>query len=717
MLAFISNFLWYSHYPHYFWFRDSAATISSLAVFCRLPFNNRQLKEAVSIFLRVAPVMVDLLCLLGIISFLLASVGMELFHLAPETSDGYMYLPACGLGFKTFWCSCLILFQMVTTSNWHEIMNSVMEATGSSWSSLYFVAAYILVNMVVMNLFVAIAIEAFNKLGAKDDDQPQRRPQLDRQISDVPSAIIDLDSSVKHHAVQMISSVASSLFGSARVDQIAERRQSLAATESLNWKNGALKRGSIFKNRRGTIAEEKKEEVVKEEDEVFENDEGKGDKREQVLKRRMKEKKKAKQKMASAEQKVRVVTAFRGNKETDLELQVGDEVVVLKKKDDWWQGRCRSKVGWFPASHVILRTVKAVPDYGKREVYQSTSEGEVLEVKPPSNSTPDENANQVEELVKEKTSSSLNRKENSFFCERSSTGGPLSPGTPPHVRSRMKMKKSGDWRREIHGDLTVMNAEEGPLRLGSEEDSVRECPINEGMELVDIHQGRPSTAMTFDPRSFSGRFVGRSVSPRLSQNSVSPTTRARSISCSSGNMSPGVKHGESNHRSPGVKHSVPTMEFFSPDIATHPSTLTDELSNAPAPSSPGKLSAGSDSSEMEKEKKRRNNNGEMPEWMVNFVTTNNLVVGKDVKLDESQASQSKKHSSNVTSGKGKSVRAGSKTGSKAGAGSQTSRPKSRSSPGGPKKSGSSPTGPRRPSVGRPITPAKGTNKKLISEGQ
>jgi len=125
MLAFISNFLWYSHYPHYFWFRDSAATISSLAVFCRLPFNNRQLKEAVSIFLRVAPVMVDLLCLLGIISFLLASVGMELFHLAPETSDGYMYLPACGLGFKTFWCSCLILFQMVTTSNWHEIMNSV----------------------------------------------------------------------------------------------------------------------------------------------------------------------------------------------------------------------------------------------------------------------------------------------------------------------------------------------------------------------------------------------------------------------------------------------------------------------------------------------------------------------------------------------------------------------------------------------------------------
>ena len=45
----------------------------------------------------------------------------------------------------------------------------------------------------------------------------------------------------------------------------------------------------------------------------------------------MKEKKLAKQKMANAEHKVRVATAFRGNRETDLELQVGDEVTVLSK--------------------------------------------------------------------------------------------------------------------------------------------------------------------------------------------------------------------------------------------------------------------------------------------------------------------------------------------------------------------------------------------------
>lgn len=53
--------------------------------------------------------------------------------------------------------------------------------------------------------------------------------------------------------------------------------------------------------------------------------------RERVLKKRMKEKKRAKQKMATAEHKVRVVTAFRGIKDNDLELQVGDEVTVLRK--------------------------------------------------------------------------------------------------------------------------------------------------------------------------------------------------------------------------------------------------------------------------------------------------------------------------------------------------------------------------------------------------
>ena len=45
----------------------------------------------------------------------------------------------------------------------------------------------------------------------------------------------------------------------------------------------------------------------------------------------MKEKKRAKQRISKAEQKVRVVTAFRGLQDNDLDLQVGDEVTILVK--------------------------------------------------------------------------------------------------------------------------------------------------------------------------------------------------------------------------------------------------------------------------------------------------------------------------------------------------------------------------------------------------
>ena len=41
------------------------------------------------------------------------------------------------------------------------------------------------------SLFVAIAIEAFNKLGTIDEEQPLR-PQIERQPSDPPSTIVDV---------------------------------------------------------------------------------------------------------------------------------------------------------------------------------------------------------------------------------------------------------------------------------------------------------------------------------------------------------------------------------------------------------------------------------------------------------------------------------------------------------------------------------------------
>jgi hypothetical protein len=52
----------------------------------------------------------------------------------------------------------LVVWQMITTSNWHDIMNSAIVACESRGVSIYFIACYILVDMVLMNLLIAIVI-------------------------------------------------------------------------------------------------------------------------------------------------------------------------------------------------------------------------------------------------------------------------------------------------------------------------------------------------------------------------------------------------------------------------------------------------------------------------------------------------------------------------------------------------------------------------------
>lgn len=154
------------------------------------------------------------------------------------------------------------------------------------------------------------------------------------------------------------------------------------------------------------------------------------------------------------------------------------------------------------------------------------------------------------------------------------------------------------------------------------------------------------------------------------------------------------------------------VKFFSPGTPSPPSTNTDK----PDPSN---ISAGKRTSpKQEKKQKQKTNDGEMPEWMINFVTTNNLVVGKDVKLDESKANR-KRRSSTSTSGTGTTTKTGTKTGtgtgSKAGSSSPRVASKSRASPAVAKKADNSPAGSRSPSIGRPVTPAKGAGRRSAAQ--
>ena len=56
--------------------------------------------------------------------------------------------------------------------------------------------------------------------------------------------------------------------------------------------------------------------------------------------------------------------SYHPKRSDELELRKGDRVfVVSKEKDDWWQGECNGKWGWFPCNYVDSNTDAPSPDY------------------------------------------------------------------------------------------------------------------------------------------------------------------------------------------------------------------------------------------------------------------------------------------------------------------------------------------------------------------
>ncbi|CAH1800448.1 unnamed protein product, partial [Owenia fusiformis] len=102
----------------------------------------------------ILPVSV-LTSLIAIIAFVWAVLGMELYGHLGEPSD---FKALCGYGFGDLRCALLTIFQLVIGSIWHRLMNRVIAAT-SYWSALYFVSFYTLMQLLVLNVVVAIIVE------------------------------------------------------------------------------------------------------------------------------------------------------------------------------------------------------------------------------------------------------------------------------------------------------------------------------------------------------------------------------------------------------------------------------------------------------------------------------------------------------------------------------------------------------------------------------
>ena len=80
--------------------------------------------------------------------------------------------------YDTLACSQLVMFQIVTTSNWQVLVSTVIEQKNSQWTALFFISwlvvgltcdtdshsiSYIITVFVILSLTIGVFIDAFFK--------------------------------------------------------------------------------------------------------------------------------------------------------------------------------------------------------------------------------------------------------------------------------------------------------------------------------------------------------------------------------------------------------------------------------------------------------------------------------------------------------------------------------------------------------------------------
>ncbi|XP_078000920.1 uncharacterized protein LOC144453484 [Glandiceps talaboti] len=520
-------------------------------------FNSAQTKRLLSLVMKIFPVMFDLMVLVVIIFYFFSVIGWELFYgYSPDTNyDAGYYDYQCGLGFKSFPCSLLVVFQVMTTSNWHEIMNAAMLST-NEWACLYFVACYFVLELMIMNIFVAIAIEAFNKLATEKE--------MEQMIQGDAVSIDKPEDTFANTAKNFITDI----FESSRNEpekkphHTGRRASHTSALSTLH----SSENGS-----RVTVADAESEEEDL-------SDLTPQQRREKMLKKKMAKRKKKNAKNIMT--KILVITAFKADTETEIDLKVGEEISVVEKRGDWWMGNIDDKVGWFPASHVKeTKRTSPSPDSGNR----SSSPKPAWDRR---NSTNKSSPVKVQDSVQSGTPGDNKPSfHNAAMAAAATTHLRAHHQAPQQTlqQPRLKIKRRDtDWRKSILGDITVMNPEE-----------VRE--LNKIMKSEMRYRGRLS-----------------------SKDSMGVPSTARLSSTLDGSIAEEEGEADMSSKLNSTAPAAINLDKI-PKVAL---TEVDETQEEDVDK------GDSDKSETGKD---------MPSWMLKFANTHNINVSEDVKIDKSES--------------------------------------------------------------------------------
>ncbi len=139
------------------------ARLARLLRVVRLVSTIPELKLIVATLVRSIPSMMHVMTLMGLIFYIYAITGYQLFH-----EHDPVHWRSLGI-------SLLTLFRVVTLEDWTDVMYTAMEFHYLSW--VYFVSFVILGTFVVINLFIAVVI---NNL---DEAKAERLAELQKPVT------------------------------------------------------------------------------------------------------------------------------------------------------------------------------------------------------------------------------------------------------------------------------------------------------------------------------------------------------------------------------------------------------------------------------------------------------------------------------------------------------------------------------------------------------
>jgi hypothetical protein len=149
------------------------STLGGVAQFLRLLYKSDRTVTALHIFSETSSLSIKLITLMTFVSYSYAVLGFEVYKELESFSPDYCaiadpitkcesFVGSEG-NFGTFGCSWLMVFQIITTSNWHDLMNGVI-AQRSRWDSLFFITCYGVTQFVILGLMIGSFIDAFFRL-------------------------------------------------------------------------------------------------------------------------------------------------------------------------------------------------------------------------------------------------------------------------------------------------------------------------------------------------------------------------------------------------------------------------------------------------------------------------------------------------------------------------------------------------------------------------